>query len=193
MRTLLTEDRVNAIKRAAIAIASIPGDVAELGVYQGGISRLLAEMLPTKTVHLFDTFSGIPDIADKSIDGHAHGEFAASLDEVRAYLFDCPNVVYHVGIFPSTAAGDTFSLVHLDGDLYESTRAGIEYFWPRLSPGGKLVFDDWNGGNTKGVNKAIVEYFGEPNERINFDQTAQLQVTITKPSGVVNLWSNLVS
>jgi hypothetical protein len=43
------------------------GDVAEVGVYKGGTARLLAKIFePTKkSIHLFDTFSGMPPIDPK--------------------------------------------------------------------------------------------------------------------------------
>jgi Macrocin-O-methyltransferase (TylF) len=69
-------------------------------------------------------------------------------------------VVFHVGFFPDTAPEVAeFCFVHLDADLYQSTVAGIKYFYPRLVAGGMLVFDDYEWGRCPGVKKAILEHF----------------------------------
>ena len=38
---------------------------------------------------------------------------------------------------------ERWSLVRLDGDLYESTWDGLEHLYPQLSPGGFLIVDDY--------------------------------------------------
>lgn len=156
--TLLNPAKLAALSDVLTECKDIPGDLAELGVYRGGIAKVMASHSPAKTVRLFDTFAGIPQ-HEESDAFHKAGEFACSLDEVRAFLSDCPNVVYHVGTFPETAAGDVFSVVHLDADLYQSTLDGLRYFWPRLSPGGALVLDDWHWRFCEGVTRAIADFF----------------------------------
>ncbi len=44
----------------ALQMRNKPGEVAEVGVYQGGSAKLLAKILPNKEIHLFDTFTGMP-------------------------------------------------------------------------------------------------------------------------------------
>ena len=56
----LADAKLSAIRAACDKIADVPGDLAELGVYRGGVSRMLARRFPQLTVHLFDTFTGIP-------------------------------------------------------------------------------------------------------------------------------------
>ncbi|MFW5652494.1 MAG: TylF/MycF/NovP-related O-methyltransferase [Planctomycetota bacterium] len=36
-----------------------------------------------------------------------------------------------------------YRFVHIDVDVYEPTLACLEFFWPRLSPGGAIVIDDY--------------------------------------------------
>lgn len=43
-----------------------------------------------------------------------------------------------------TANRELFALVNLDVDLYAPTKAGLEYFYPRLSPGGVIFIHDYN-------------------------------------------------
>ena len=40
----------------------IPGDIAEVGVYKGGTAKLICMNKGDKTLHLFDTFEGIPEV-----------------------------------------------------------------------------------------------------------------------------------
>ena len=49
-----------------------------------------------------------------------------------------------------------FSYIHLDLDVYEPTKFCLDLLWPHLSPGGKIVFDDYNG--FEGATLAIEEF-----------------------------------
>jgi predicted O-methyltransferase YrrM len=49
------------------------------------------------------------------------------------------------------------AILHLDTDWYESTRHELEHCFPRLSPGGVLIIDDY--GHWQGCRKAVDEYF----------------------------------
>lgn len=64
------------------------------------------------------------------------------------------------GYFPETATGveDRFAFVSLDVDLYEPTRAGLQWFYERLSPGGYIFVHDYNNQRYLGVRKAVDEF-----------------------------------
>ncbi len=129
------------------------GGVAELGVYRGGSAKLIRHYA-TGTLHLFDTFAGIPE-TDSEAGGHKAGDFPSDADAVQAYVGDA---VLHVGKFPATALElARYRFVHVDADTYQSTKAAIEYFVPRMTPGGRIVFDDYGWENCPGVMKAIQE------------------------------------
>ena len=138
----------------------VPGEIAELGVYQGGSARFLARAFPKRRCILFDTFSGIPFKGDS--DKHNTGDFGdTSLDAVKRTLSDCLNVEFAPGIFPATAEpykDETFALVYLDADQYQSTKDGLEFFWPRMSPGGVIALDDYLWPNCPGVKQALDEF-----------------------------------
>jgi O-methyltransferase len=51
------------------------------------------------------------------------------------------------------------SLLRLDTDWYESTRHELEHLYPRLTPGGVLIVDDY--GHWEGCRRAVDEYFAE--------------------------------
>jgi O-methyltransferase len=57
-----------------------------------------------------------------------------------------------------TANGElTFAFVNLDADLYNPTKAGLEYFYPRLSPGGVIIIHDYTY-KWPGIRKAVDEF-----------------------------------
>ena len=158
--TIVPPDRCRALFGLASRAAGLDGDVAEVGVYKGGTALMLSEVFPHRRVFAFDTFGGMPDTAGAS-DVHRAGDFSdTSLEAVRAALARHKNVEFRPGLFPATALGlesGRFCLAHFDGDLYQSCRDFIAFFRPRMSPGGVMVFDDWDWHGCPGVNRAIGE------------------------------------
>lgn len=143
----------------------ISGDIAELGVDKGNTASVLglAAMRLGKTLYLLDTFEGFSaqDLVDMdSIHGVAFQD--ASLDMVRDAV-NGPHVRYIKGYFPDSAQqmadNLTFCLVHLDCDLYKPFTSGLDYFWPRLVPGGFLIMHDYNSLHWDGVEKAVNTFF----------------------------------
>ncbi len=149
---------VNAVARAQ---SCLPGDMAEVGVYQGCSARLISEASGGRPLHLFDTFEGLP-CPEKGEAGHLREkQYNSPLDRVKAYLADRPNIQFHPGFFPATAAGmenTRFSFVHLDVDLKSSTRACLDFFYPRLVPGGAIMTHDYS--YLDGVREAFAEFTG---------------------------------
>lgn len=173
-RTLVGKPRCLWLWRLVKFAAKNRGDIAEIGVYKGGTARLLARSCPQKTVYLFDTFSGMPDV-DPEIDAHRAGEFAdTSLESVQDFLKDAPNVSFRQGFFPDTAAGledHVFCFVNIDVDIYSSTKSCLEFFYPRMVPGGVISFDDYKWKKCAGVKKAIDEFLvGKPEKVIEMEE-----------------------
>lgn len=130
--------------------------MVELGVYQGGTLKALAEAVPEKTCYGFDTFEGQPAASWCEDDVHRPGEFGdTSLETVRAAM--PANVVLVPGWFPESAVGSgpRICFAHVDFDLERSTRDAITWLFPRMVRGGIVVFDDWGWKNCPGVAKAI--------------------------------------
>jgi len=78
---------------------------------------------------------------------------------------------YCKGRFPETATAvpsdETFAFVHLDCDLELPIAAGLEFFYPRLAPGGMMVIHDYeSGGHWPGVRKAVNEFLKDKPESI---------------------------
>jgi len=160
--SLVDRARCYMLYQMARQIAQSAGDVAEVGVYKGGTARLLAVSLPHKTLHLFDTFAGMP-LTNVAFDKHLAGEFSdTSLAAVQERLKDCRNVYFYAGLFPATSAPieqTKFSLVHVDADIYDSVRACCDFFYPRLEKGAVMVFDDYGFPTCPGARKAVDEFF----------------------------------
>jgi O-methyltransferase len=157
--TLVSHDRCEWLYKMSRHAAQLPGDIAEVGVYRGGTSLLLAMANPCRTVHAFDTFAGIPN-ADDAVDGHRNGDFGDAPPETPMVL-ESRGIRVHRGVFPATAenvADRRFCFAHFDGDTYRSAADFLAFFWPRLSVGGVLVFDDFNWHMCRGVNLAIERF-----------------------------------
>ena len=100
-----------------------------------------------RPLYLFDTFAGLPDPGRNETDFLKKGQFSASLPKVKNLLRGYDNVRFYPGEFPKSAANippTRFSFVHLDADLYSSTLAGLEYFYPRMLPGGIIITHDYS-------------------------------------------------
>lgn len=179
-RTLVHDAACYVLYRAARTTADLGGDVAEVGVYRGGTALLLARSSGQQTtVHLFDTFTGMP-ATDSERDMHRKGDFAdTSLESVAALLADHPNVRLHPGLFPGTAtavAERRFRLVHVDVDIHRSVLDCCEFFYDRLQPGGMLVFDDYGWTSTVGARVAVDSFFAARAEEPLYLPTGQAVV-----------------
>jgi SAM-dependent methyltransferase len=142
----------------------VAGDMAELGVYRGNSAALLAHYAREykRTVLLFDTFEGFDDCDLIGVDKSKAIEFAdTSLKDVRDLVGE-ERVRFVQGRFPQSIPPDLhasrFSVVHIDCDLYEPAKAGLEYFYPRLSPGGLIIVHDYGNPYWSGIKRAVDEY-----------------------------------
>jgi O-methyltransferase len=105
----------------------------------------------------FDSFRGLP--APKGLDRHSRdfteGQFACSanafLNRLKRNAVDLGKVVAIPGWFEDTCTEETIkkyhmnaaSIVHIDCDLYESTKIVLKFIEPLLVDGTVLIFDDW--------------------------------------------------
>ncbi len=161
-----THEMIN-LYRFARQAAGLPGDIAELGVYKGGSARVMGLATKgTKRLHLFDTFSGIPE-STPGVDSVGVGDIAHGLEDVRRYLVGLP-VQFYPGMFPGTAAALPqdlrFCLVNLDADTYVSTLRALEFFYPRMARRGIICMHDYYSQSCLGVAKAVDEFFADKPE-----------------------------
>jgi O-methyltransferase len=159
--TLIQGAKANSLERIARSVAHVDGDAAECGVYQGGSLNLISYALPEKIVYGFDTFTGLPEESWSPDEVHQVGDFSdTSVLNVLSDVSHRPNVWLRVGVFPESAADlvhNKFAFVHIDFDFYLSTLDAINWFVPRMSKGGVMLFDDYRWPRCPGVQKAIME------------------------------------
>lgn len=162
---------------------NVPGAFVECGVWLGGSAGLMGLALKSsgenRHLHLFDSFEGLPEPgphdgqkAKEYSGGRDEGRLSpisrcdATLEQVRRFLFerltlDSAQVQFHVGWFQHTLPAianqmEPIAMLRLDGDWYESTRICLEHLYPKLSPGGVLILDDYYCW--EGCRKATDEY-----------------------------------
>ena len=160
----------------------LDGDVAECGAFRGLSSfvfcnyiRLFAPDFDGRGYHVFDSFEGLSEpTVDDAIARNEYGEvgahcqprgaFSGALDVVKATLSDYPAIAYHQGWIPqsfSSVEDREYKFVHLDLDLYEPIKGGMEYFYPRMVRGGAIVVDEYAIPRWPGAKKAVDEYCAE--------------------------------
>jgi O-methyltransferase len=147
------------------ATLDIPGLRAECGVYRGATALLLCRALKSRSpefdgtgMHLIDSFSGTSNAVAQDLipvresDGSARmhefftpGKTDTSAELVRGFFAsEFPGATLNAGWIPavfSSLPESHWAYVHIDVTLFEPTLAALEYFYPRLSPGGVILCD----------------------------------------------------
>jgi hypothetical protein len=143
---------------------------AEIGVFRGGYTRHILEIVQPRELHLIDGWwllygERYPDWGDYT----DHGTLSTrqAYDEVRAVVRRHDRAgacVLHVADDLECLAAfapATFDWVYLDSShQYEHTRAELALIVPRMKPGGLICGDDWRDDPAHehhGVAKAVRE------------------------------------
>jgi O-methyltransferase len=186
--TMTSSERISALCHAVRYIAKhrIAGDIVECGVWRGGSMMaaaltLQAEQDISRTLHLFDTFAGMPPPSE--IDRAAQsGRTAASLlaeadsssdlwalapiDDVRANLestnYPADRIRFIRGRVEDTVPREApaeIAILRIDTYWYESTRHELMHLYPKLSIGDILIVDDY--GHWDGARRVVDEYIGD--------------------------------
>lgn len=152
----------------------VPGDLIETGVWRGGASIFMRAVLKvlgdtSRLVWVADSFQGLPrpnaeDFpADAGETSWRRAELAVGVEQVKAnfakYDLLDDQVRFLVGWFSDTlptAPMERLALIRLDGDLYESTIVALRSLYPKLSPGGYVIVDDW--GAVPACKKAVTDF-----------------------------------
>lgn len=134
------------------------GFICEFGVASGLTINFIAEKVPNKIIYGFDSFEGLPE---DWRDGFPKGTFKMSkLPEVNK------NVELFVGLFSDTlpffiknVSGNALFL-HIDCDLYSSTKTIFENLFQFIKSGTIIVFDEYFNypGWKAGEYKAFLEF-----------------------------------
>jgi O-methyltransferase len=192
--TMTGADKIYALIQAVRYVArhEVPGDVVECGVWRGGSMQAVARTLlaagdTSRDLHLFDTYEGMPPPSDRDVrrsDDRTADELlaaespeeskvwaVATLDDVKDGFSRVPYPADRVHFVKGkvedtipTHAPERISILRLDTDWYESTRHELEHLYPRLSPGGVLLLDDY--GYWEGAREAVDEFLEQSGERL---------------------------
>lgn len=139
----------------------VPGDLIETGVWRGGSVIFMRAILKAhgvndRSVWVADSFQGLPppDLdsypQDEGDTLHLRDILSVSLPDVqqnfcRFGLLD-RQVRFLPGWFRDTlpsAPIDRLAVLRLDGDMYGSTMETLIHLYPKLSPGGYVIVDDY--------------------------------------------------
>lgn len=164
--------------RSVLSLADgVPGDTAECGVWTGAGSWYICRhsIGTDRHHHIFDSFEGLsePGPADGTY-WHA-GDYRAQQDIVRETLKGLDFTLYP-GWIPERfrdVADRSFSVVHIDVDLYQPTLDAMEFFYPQMSTGGLILLDDYGFQDCPGARTAVDEYMADKPEKTVHVPTGQ--------------------
>jgi hypothetical protein len=182
-------------------ILNVKGSIVECGVNRGygvmawaKLSALLEPTNLTRRIYGFDTFAGFPSVSDADRTGPAWetarpgGLSADSYSELQRLieLYDKDRFLGHISkvqlikgdaakTIPAFVADHphvVVSLLFMDFDLYEPTKAALEHFVPRMPKGAVVAFDELDNPLWPGETKAVLDTLGMGAlqlERMEFD------------------------
>jgi len=119
------------------------GSILEFGVYAGSSITIIANRVNGRICHGFDSFEGLPE-------DWAGADLPKKFFNLKGKLPTVPkNVVLHKGWFNDTIPkflkenDEMISLMHIDCDLYSSTKTVFNLLEKRISNGTIIVFDEY--------------------------------------------------
>jgi len=119
------------------------GHYLEFGVFTGGTIRFMAKRVGEAVIHGFDSFEGLPEDWGGFQLGKAAFDVGGKLPSVP------DNVKLYPGWFnvslPPWCAGNSgpVAFMHIDCDLYSSTKTIFDLLGDRLQPGTIILFDEY--------------------------------------------------
>jgi len=152
----------------------VPGDLLEAGTWRGGSAILMRAVLEARgdtgrIVWVADSFQGVPPPnpekypADAGDTFWTWDELAVPVEQVKAnfakYGLLDDRVRFLEGWFKDTlgdAPIEHLAVLRVDGDLYESTLDTLRPLYPKVSPGGFVIVDDY--GCVPGCRQAVDEF-----------------------------------
>ena len=143
---------------------TVDGHYLEFGVFKGGTIRFIAARVGGKAVHGFDSFEGLPEAWGGFSLGRRAFDTGGRLPRVPT------NVSLHRGWFedslPKWLAGHPgpIAFMHVDCDLYSSTRTILNLLAARMVAGTVIQFDEyfnypnWERHEFKAFKEFVEEY-----------------------------------
>jgi hypothetical protein len=169
-------------QRVLDMVRNVEGAVVECGVGWGHslfyLGCLVKDEMKGRRIWAFDSFEGFPEPSpqDDSPRKPRKGEWSdTSVEGVRQMLvssgldaaFVESQIRFVKGFFNESLVkydGGPIAFLHLDVDLYESYLTTLRAMFPKVAPGGAVLFDEYLGAKERekfpGAQRAIEEYFG---------------------------------
>jgi hypothetical protein len=164
----------------SLQTVAIDGHYLEFGVFTGGTISYIARRIGTRTIHGFDSFEGLPEAwSGFNLGGKAF--------DVKGRLPRVPNNVrLHQGFFDASLPEwlndnpGPVAFIHIDCDLYSSTKTVLELLAPRLANGTVILFDEYFNypGWEQHEFKAFQEFVGEHKIKYTYLAFARQQVAV---------------
>lgn len=146
----------------------------EFGVYSGKTINTIAEAVPDQLVYGFDSFEGLPEVWRT---GYEKGTFQTdTLPEIKK------NVVLVKGWFDEKLPAflkkhlEPCAFIHIDCDLYSSTKTVLSLLKDRIVEGTVIVFDEYFNypGWQEGEYRAFQEFIEE--NHLNYEYLAYVEI-----------------
>lgn len=159
--------RLYILRQLAKQQLSKNSNFAECGTYAGMSVHFTADLCTKRFIGI-DSFEGVSEPGEYDTDYFKTLKLDIPMEFAEKTMAEGnhSNVELYKGWIPevfNTIDDLTYSYVNIDVDLYQPTKDSIEYFWPRLIPGGVLICDDYGSYKTIGARKAMIDFFGQEN------------------------------
>lgn len=200
--TMLSEARLYSLFSLVKQICqkNMPGNIVECGVAGGGSTALMAAVIQRyskqpRWLYAFDSFSGMPAPTEKDRHqgipadqtGWGTGTCAApetTVQEICSKLKVRQIVKTVKGYFQETLPKmrnmvGMISLLHVDGDWYESTQVIFQNLYDRVVNDGYIQVDDY--GHWEGCRQAVHEFAEEKQITLNLQPIDETGVFFIKP------------
>ena len=186
------------IYEAMKKIQDIPGDIVELGSWQGanllGMAKALRHLNSngSKSIYSFDSFEGltnpaIEDDFDEALRGKYRGDFAKLTAAISLYNFE-NQVFLKRGLIEDTVPkfvednpDRKISLIYYDADFFEPAETMFKYLALRLSVGGIILLDEYGEpewpGETKSADNFLSRNTKFIGEKIETAKQPTLKIT----------------
>lgn len=167
-------DQLRIISHYAKQTLLTRGVFIECGVFRGGTSLLLANLLnffdSSKELYCLDSFEGLSEPCTYD-NFHKKGDFSdTSYNDIKALLEKERNGIKVIkGWIPQVFNDLTIenvSFAHIDLDLYEPILETCKFLYPKLQKGAIMLFDDPMAVSCKGARRAVEEFFLDKPEHV---------------------------
>lgn len=164
----------------AVLVEGVEGNVVELGCHIGNTSifirRLLdqfenVDKMEPRSFHVYDSWEGLPQ-KDETKDGFCRWFYQGALAApqasfARKFRRACLRApIQHKGWFIDADYPEKIGFAFFDGDFYQSVLNSFEMVYPRLTPGARIVIDDYGSELLPGCKMACDDFLADKPEKV---------------------------